>query len=165
MSRTNKSTRLERNQAIANGLRSLPSKTMIPMKGRLVRASEAAEVFDKGTETQKEASAARAKYFQTVATAHAAEAALRALIEPIKSYVQNTFGERSSTAAAFGFRPRKRTRLSAEVRYEAVAKLRATRAARGTLGPRRKPKIHMHVEIPADAHVIGTTVPPVDASN
>lgn len=131
--KTNKSTRLERNQAISNGLRSLPSKTVIPMNGEFVKASDAAEVFEIATEAQKEVGAARAKYSHAVAAARAAEAKVKTLIPPIKSFVQNAFGERSDTAASFGFEPRKRRYVSVDVRYEAVEKLRATRAARDML--------------------------------
>ena len=130
----NKSTRLERNQAIAHGLRRLPSKTMIPMNGRLVRASEAAELFEMGTAAEQEVGAARAKHSQAVATARAAEATIRASIHPIKSFVQHAFGERSDIATSFGFQPRKARYVPVEVRYEAVEKLRATRAARDTNG-------------------------------
>ena len=127
----NKSARLERNQAISDGLRKLPSKTMIPINGRLVAAGDAAAVFEAGTEAEKEVQAARAKYFQTAATARVAEATIKTAMPAIKSFIQNSFGERSETAASFGFQPRKTTRISVEVRYEAVEKLRATRAAHG----------------------------------
>jgi hypothetical protein len=126
----NKSARLERNQAIADGLRKLASKTVIPMNGKLVRASDAAALFEIATEAEKDVSAARATYSQAVAAAHAAEATIKSLIPPIRSFVQHAFGERSDTAAAFGFKPRKTRYVSAEVRYEAVEKLRATRAVR-----------------------------------
>lgn len=128
--RMNKSTRLARNQAISNGLTRLPSKTTIPIDGKIVSASDAAKVFDEGSEAEKQVAAARAKYRQAVAEAQAAEAAIKPLVRPIKSFVQNTFGERSEAAAAFGFEPRKLRYVSAEVRYEAVEKLRATRSGR-----------------------------------
>jgi len=144
----NKSTRLERNQAISIGLRKLPPKTMIPMNGKLVKASDAAEMFESGIESTKHVAAARAAYLQAVARANAAEVTLRTLIQPIKSFVQHTFGERSHEAAAFGFEPRKPRRVSVEVRCEAVEKLRATRVARGTLGPRQRARIHGHVNAP-----------------
>lgn len=111
----NKSSRLERNQTISNGLRNLPSKTMIPMNGKLVRASDAAEVFEIATEAEKEVTAARAKYLQTVAMARTADVTIKSLIQPIKSFVQNSFGERSDTAASFGFEPRKPRRRTTKV--------------------------------------------------
>jgi len=125
----NKATRLERNQAISNGLRNLPSKTTIPINGKLVRAGDAADLFELGTAAEKDVQAARAKHSQAVAAARAAEATIKTLIPPIKSFVQNAFGERSDTAASFGFQPRKTRYVSVDVRYEAVEKLRATRAA------------------------------------
>lgn len=133
----NKSTRLARNQSISNGLMKLPSKTTIPINGRSVNASDAAKAFEDASEAEKRLVAARARYQKAVAEARAAEAAIRPLVPPIKSFVQNTFGERSETAAAFGFEPRRARHISTEVRYEAVEKLRATRAARGTMGAHR----------------------------
>jgi hypothetical protein len=129
--RKNKSARLERNQAISSGLRRLPSKTMIPINGKLVAAGDAAAVFEAGTEAEKEVSAARAKYLQMAAAARAFEATITDMIPPIKSFVQNSFGERSQSATSFGFKPHKTRYVSAEVRYESVEKARATRAARG----------------------------------
>ena len=130
----NKSARLERNQAISNALRKLPSKTMIPINGELVTAGDAAAVFEAATEVEKEVRVARAKHLQTVAIAHAAEVKLKDMIPAIKSFVQNSFGERSHIAASFGFEPRKPRHVSAEARYEAVEKLRATRASRNVIG-------------------------------
>ena len=128
--RLNKSTRSERNQAISNGLTALPSKTTIPVHGRLMNANDAAKVFEGAAEAGRQVVSARARYKQALAEAHAADAAIGPLVQPIKSFVQNTFGERSEIAAAFGFEPRKIPRVSAEARYEAVERLRATRAAR-----------------------------------
>ena len=142
----NKATRLERNQAIATGLRSLQSKTMIPINGQLMKASDAADLFDAATKAEKEVAAARANYRQTVMKARGAEAAIKVVVQPIKSFVQNAFGECSHTSATFGFAPRKSGRVSAEVRCEAVEKLRATRVARGTMGSRQKAKTHGHVD-------------------
>ena len=50
-----------------------------------------------------------------------------------------------------GFSPRKAAHVTAEVRAEAAMKLRATRAARGTLGSRQKEHVHGSLETPAPA--------------
>ncbi len=144
----NKSTRLERNQNISNGLRAACPKASIPVNGKIVKAADAAKAFDDASEAEKKVIRARAQYLAAVEEARVAESKVKPMIQPLKSFVQNTFGERSDVSASFGFQPRKTGHVTAEVRAEAALKLRATRAARGTMGSRTKAAIHGHVESP-----------------
>ncbi len=157
----NKTTRLERNQNISNGLRTACAKASIPVNGKMVKAADAAKAFDDASEKEKNVIRMRAQYLAAVEEARVAESKVKPMIQPLKSFVQNTFGERSDTSAAFGFSPRRTRHVTAEVRAEAALKLRATRAARGTMGSRQKAAIHGTVETPAPAPTAAPSEPAV----
>jgi len=142
-----KTTRIERNQNIAKGLRAHCPKASIPVNGKMVKVSDIANLLDQGTDAENAVVESRADYRASVKAAHGIEAQIQTLLQPIKTYVQSHFGEDSKASAACGFAPRKVGKVSAEKRAEAVEKLRATREARMTLGSRQKAAIHG--ELPA----------------
>jgi hypothetical protein len=59
----------------------------------------------------------------------------------LKQYVMNANGATSPVLADFGFTPSKRTPLSVEQQTQAIAKRKATRKARNTLGKKQKAAI------------------------
>jgi hypothetical protein len=144
----NKVERVERNATISTGLRAWCPKDSIPVNGKRIKAVDLAKAFDAASEAEKKVITARAVYLKAVEEAKLADETIKPMIQPIKGYVMNTFGERSDAAASFGFSPRKSTKTTVEVRAEAAVKLRATRAARGTMGSRQKASVHGHVESP-----------------
>ncbi|HEY1957225.1 MAG TPA: hypothetical protein VGH28_16515 [Polyangiaceae bacterium] len=154
----NKSNRIQRNQNISKALRT-SCKNSIPVNGKLVKPGDLAKLFDESTAAETEVIQSRARYIAAVAAQREAEAKVKPLIQPIKGFVQNTFGAQSEISASFGFSPRKTGHVDAEKRAEAVLKLRATRAARGTKGSRQKAAIHGSIETPAPAPVVATPAP------
>ena len=61
------------------------------------------------------------------------------LVRNCKHFIQSAFGTSPQTLADFGMQPTKaRTPLTVEQKVVAVAKLRATRKARGTTSPKQK---------------------------
>jgi len=146
-----KSARIERNQNISNGLRTACPKASLPVNGKLVKAADLAKAFDDASEAEKKVVRLRAQYLAAVEEARAAESKVQPMIQPIKGFVQNTFGAQSDISASFGFSPRKVAHVDAETRAQAVLKLRATRKARGTMGSRQKAEVHGSLETPAPA--------------
>lgn len=159
----NKTNRLERNQNISNGLRTACAKATIPVNGKMVKATDAAKLFEDASEAEKKVIRARAQYLAAVEEARAAESKVKPMIQPIKGFVQNTFGVQSEISASFGFSPRKTGHVDAETRLQAVLKLRATRDARGTKGSRQKASIHGSIETPAPAPVVAEPAVPTPA--
>jgi hypothetical protein len=158
----NKVERVERNATISTGLRTWCPKDSIPVNGKRIKAGDLATAFDAASEAEKNVITARAAYLKAVDEARLAEQAVKPLIQPIKGYVMNVFGERSDAAASFGFSPRKSTKTTVEVRAEAALKVRATRAARGTMGSRQKAGVHGHVESPMPQPIVQPApTPPV----
>ncbi|HEY1956923.1 MAG TPA: hypothetical protein VGH28_14985 [Polyangiaceae bacterium] len=63
------------------------------------------------------------------------------IAKALEGIVGAAYGTTSSAFSEFGFAPRKVATKSAETKALAVEKVRATRAARHTLGPRQKARI------------------------
>lgn len=156
----NKSKRVQRNQNIAKGLRTACGKNSIPVNGKIVKAGALAAFFDESTEAEAEVTQSRARYLAAVEHQRETEAKVKPLIQPIKAFVQNMFGEQSEVSASFGFSPRKTAHVKVETRAQAVLKLRATREAHGTMGSRQKAAIHGDIETPAPSEPVVTTPGP-----
>ena len=60
------------------------------------------------------------------------------VVHDLKALVLGAFGRESVKLADFGFRPRKKPVLTPEQKAAAVEKRKATRLARGTMGPKAK---------------------------
>ena len=90
--------------------------------------------------------AAQATAKSKLAVEKAALPALNAFISVFIAFVRLSFGSQADILADFGLAPRKaRTPMTAEEKAVAVAKRDATRAARGTKGPKAKSAIHGNV--------------------
>lgn len=79
------------------------------------------------------------------------------LVSALKSYVALKYGEASTTYSDFGFLPKKVTVKSSDAKAQAAEKLRATRAARHTMGARQKSVLHGEVHA---ANSSSTAPPP-----
>jgi hypothetical protein len=73
----------------------------------------------------------------------------------LKQLVISTFGATSSKLADFGYTPRKKVVRTTAEKTHAVAQSKATRAARGTKGP--KAKLSIKGTVPAPAPATGAT--------
>ncbi len=146
----NKRERMSRNDMIAAGLEKHCPKAVILNDGQSVKAADAMKMLKEASNAEKKATASRAQFLADVEAARAAESKVKAIIPAIKNLVSGSFGKKSPVMAEFGFGP-EANKVTAEVRFEAVEKLRATRAARGTMGSRQKAAIHGSVETAAPA--------------
>jgi hypothetical protein len=90
------------------------------------------------------------------------------LLRGIKQYVLLTWGdskEASSTLEDFGYAPRKPRTVTPEAKVKAAAKAKATRAARHTVGPKKRLQIKGTVTEPvAPAAAAPATSPATPAS-
>lgn len=90
------------------------------------------------------ATASRAQLTTDVEAAKQSHQTVDPLLRFINALVISQFGDTESSAstlADFGMSPRKVPVKSAAVKAEAVVKLRATREARGTTGPKQRSRI------------------------
>ena len=89
---------------------------------------------------------ARATLASRVAAENAQEPALRAFAAAYTAFLRSRFGNEPQTLADFGIAPRKaRAPITVEQAAVAVAKREATRAARHTMGPKKKKAIKGNV--------------------
>jgi hypothetical protein len=59
----------------------------------------------------------------------------------LRQVIQGMYSQSPDTLAVFGMKPRKSAKISVATRSEAVAKNKATRVARHTMGPKQKSEI------------------------
>ncbi|HZU95478.1 MAG TPA: hypothetical protein VFF73_02140 [Planctomycetota bacterium] len=93
-------------------------------------------------------------YYDNASAAHVASQAAvrerdarvgtaRALVDDFKSAIRGLLGTQNETLLQFGVKPKKAARkLTADEKALAAARNRATRKARGTVGPRARAAIH-----------------------
>ena len=90
--------------------------------------------------------AAQAAATDAVATERAQTPALDVVIDAFEAFVRFTFGENATILTAFGLTPHKAPApQTAEEKAVATAKRKATRAARGTTGPKQKQAVKGNV--------------------
>jgi hypothetical protein len=86
-----------------------------------------------------------------------ASTTLDALISAFTAFVEVAFRSKVDALTDFGIKPPKaRTPMTAEQKAVATAKRNATRAARGTKGPKAKKAVHGNIT----AELVVTSVPP-----
>jgi hypothetical protein len=81
---------------------------------------------------------AKAAWLKAVADYDALDGETSLILRDLKRLVVGAFGDDSPKLADFGFTAKKVTTLTEEQKAQAVAKRAATRAARGTRGPKAK---------------------------
>ena len=90
--------------------------------------------------------AAQATARDAVATERAQAPALNVVIDAFEAFVRFTFGEKATVLSDFGLAPRKvPAPKTAEEKAVAAAKRKATRQARGTMGPKQKQSVKGNV--------------------
>ncbi|HZU95178.1 MAG TPA: hypothetical protein VFF73_00615 [Planctomycetota bacterium] len=101
----------------------------------------------------------RATLERDIGARKANAANLEQFVKLFKAQCVVTYGENSNEFVAFGFKPRKKAApLTPEKKQHKTAQARATRKARGTVGPRVKQSIIGSVD-PAEGNA-GTPAPP-----
>jgi hypothetical protein len=100
---------------------------------------------------------AQATATDAVAARRAMEAKVGPIIQAYVSYLRVTFSDAKAQLTDFGLQAKKaRTPVSPQTRLTATAKAKATRAARGTVGKKKKLAVH--------GDVTGVIVTPVTAT-
>jgi hypothetical protein len=92
-------------------------------------------------EAERGTAVAKGKWMQAVANERKVRAKVAPIRNLLRSHLESTYGKGSAVAAAHGFRAKERKKPSVKTRVEAIAKRKATREARGTMGKRQRLKI------------------------
>ncbi len=149
-------------QTIGSALHKHYTKKALVLNGASWKVEELSKLFAEHIAQMKETDAARARWLQAAALQRKSQADVELVVVAIKGLVGSTFGEASSTFADFGFTPRRKRTRSVESKAVAVAKLRATRVARHTMGPRARLAIH---GVLSDGQTAGTAAAVSTGSN
>ncbi|HEY1695961.1 MAG TPA: hypothetical protein VGG39_27530 [Polyangiaceae bacterium] len=125
------------------GIPKLPgSVTTITLDGSTFTPTQLASELQTLVTLRQDVSAARAATAAKVAAETAQMAAPRALLRAFVQFLRVAFGNQPDVLALFGLQPRKAmTPLTVEQKAAAAAKREATRAARGTKGPKALAKV------------------------
>jgi hypothetical protein len=129
-------------ESVVAALEKLAPEANIPIAGQVAASKDLRAKLSSHVSAMDASSDARAKLVQAVTADREQRAQIRPLLAAIRSYAAGVYGEGSPEFALFGFKPKKVGYRTAETKAQAVEKLRATRAARHTMGKRQRSGIH-----------------------
>jgi len=148
----NKGARQNRLRKVLSGMgkhfQNVPSMTIAQV---VYKVADLEALFQKDIAASDSADQARAAWVASVQTEHASHQEVDPLLRAVKNYVLLTWGDSkdsSGTLEDFGYAPRKVPTVTPEAKAAATAKAKATRAARGTMGPKQKAKVKGTVAAP-----------------
>ncbi len=154
----NKSNEAALAESLAAGTQKhLSTMTTIMVGGSTTTPTQAEAQLNALATLRNDVDAARTALETKLAAEKAQIATLRTFLVAYVAFVRATFGNSPGVLADFGLAPRKApTPLTAEQKTAAAAKRKATRAARGTTGPKAK--------LAVKGNVIGVVVTPVTSA-
>ena len=141
--KNNHATQTAADQSLIDGF-TKHAATLITMLvgGSTVKTSDLVTVLQARIAAIKLALTTKATFMAAVAAAHAEIANTAALVSGARQALKIAFAGQIETLGDFGLKPRKApTPLTPEQKAAAVAKAKATRAARHTAGKKQKAKI------------------------
>jgi len=125
-----------------NGIQTYaPAKGTIPCAGTAYTAAALVAIYQKCIDTRLALVGIRHQEAIAMQERDAADTARKAVDEGLIQWAVNAYGPQSPQAKGIGYVPRTATPPTAQVRAEATAKAKATRAARGTTGKKAKKAI------------------------
>jgi hypothetical protein len=125
-------------RAIAGIQKDLTNVSSLPLAGATYTMASLIQLVQSRIDAVNAVLAAKAKYAEAVGTMQALDTKVDPVMRGLRQYVVNAYGETAPQLADFGFAPTKRATQTPEQKATAVAKRAATRAARGTKGPKAK---------------------------
>lgn len=135
----------------------LSTMTSIMVGGSTTTPAAAEAQLNALSTLRNDVDAARTALSAKIATETAQLPTLRAFLVAFVAFVRGTFGNSPDVLADFGLAPRKAsTPLTTEQKAARAAKAKATRAARGTTGPKAK--------LAVKGNVTGVVVTPVTSA-
>jgi hypothetical protein len=134
-------------QAIAGVQKHFANDPTIDLDGKLTKPADVIATFTGAVNAIDAELAADTVFHDAVAAQRVAVAAAKIVLADLRTLCVTKFGKKGTALGDFGFEPRTRRKPDAATVERAVKKREATRAARGTKGPRAK--LAIKGEIPA----------------
>jgi len=141
---TNKTTRANRIRQIKAGLTKYFASTPLVLAGTSYQPAALQAFLQADVDANDASTQAKAQWQSTVKTAQSTDSATAPVLRAIEAAVRSQYGDApnaDSVLADFGYAPRKVPTKTVAQKTAAVAQAEATRAARGTKGPKAKAKI------------------------
>jgi hypothetical protein len=147
---------VEAKQLSAGAAKHLGSTTQVTLLGSTLTPAEIVAKLDSIVTLRADVDAARASTKAKIALESSNMPALRAFKSAFVSYVKGAFGGQPDVLADFGITPKARATSTVDAKAGAVAKRKATRAARHTMGTQQKKGVK--------GDVTGVVVTPITAA-
>ena len=142
MANMNRPSVQARDAKVISGIQKhLSNVSVIPLAGKQFSPGDLSKVFQGQIDSANAVVATRAAWKGAVQSDRATATVVTQLLQALRAYVVNQFGEDPQILADFGFTPRKKAKPSPETQVSAVAKRDATRKARHTMGKKQKKDI------------------------
>ena len=149
-SNRNRTLRLTGDQKLIDGvLQHLASLPAMPVGSQMMTPADIVKLLQDRIGNGKAALKAESDQAAAVKAERDELAKTATVVSSFIRMVSGMFSASPDTLAAFGLKPRKVTPLTAEKKAAAVAKQKATRKARGTLGKKQKKTSDFRTALPA----------------
>ncbi|HEY3821355.1 MAG TPA: hypothetical protein VGL81_29515 [Polyangiaceae bacterium] len=135
-SRTNKQGKDQ--QVIQGVQKDLETMSSLPLGGETFTPASLVTLVQSRIDAGNQVVTAKANWQNAAKTYTAIDTKCTVVVHDLKQLVIGAFGATSSKLADFGFTARKVTVLTPDQKVAAAAKRKATRAARNTMGPKKK---------------------------
>lgn len=160
MTHINRDTKMSHDVQIIAGIqKDLQDVTSLPLGGSVYTMAALQQFIQSRIDAINKVATTRAAWGDAVEAFDKVDSEVTVVVRGLRQYVINRFGEKSPLLADFGFTPPKRTVLSPEENVAKAAKAKATRVARGTVGPKKKAQIKGTVTTTAPATSPAPTAP------
>jgi hypothetical protein len=136
--RNSKGTKMAANQRLIGGVVKHLGKTTAVLAGASYTTKEIVQEVQAGIDAAQAVETAKAAYAGAVKAERDQNESSQELVSSLVSFIYAMYGTSPQTLADFGLAPRKRANLSPDALVERAAKARATRAARHTVGAKKR---------------------------
>jgi hypothetical protein len=145
---TSKTTRVAKDEKLIAGVQKRFAGVSIVLAGKTFTTTEVVTFLQERIDVAGPAQAAHAAWKNTVAAERAKIAETGKYVLALTQLVHAMFGTDAEALAEFGLLPRTRAKLDTAAETQRIARMHATRKARGTAGPKQKAKIKGVVPTP-----------------
>jgi len=155
ITRTNKTTRADAIRKVLAGLTKYYPSVNLTLAGTSYKPAALQTLLQSDIDANDASTLARAAWLEAVTEARSTDQATDTVLRGIKAQVTAQYGDApnaSTVFADFGYSPRKQATQTVAEKATAAAQSKATREARGTLGPKAKLRIKGTVTTTAPAN-------------
>jgi hypothetical protein len=163
MSKPTKTTRVAKDRKRIAGVQKHLAGTSLILAGKTFTALEVVQFLQERIDVEGPVATALAAWKNAVAAEQAKITGTHPYVLALDQLLRAMFGTNVETLADFGLAPRKRATPTTEATALQIARAKATRAARGTMGPKQKAKIKGVVPTPPNPIQPAATAPAAHA--